>query len=90
MSKAFFTHCISFFLTYSPPGPSFINLFVQYLVTERYAAPPTTHGERPRDTNPGRADLVAGTLTTRPPSLSAPCLAKSRLATVLLSESQDL
>ena len=51
--------------TYSQPGPSFINLFALYSHSD---LPPLRLlcGEAPpgRDSNPGRADLVAGTLTT--------------------------
>ena len=53
-------------------GPSFINLFVQYSCTERSAAPQVTLWGRPapgRDAYPRRADLVAGTPTTRPSHL---------------------
>ena len=53
------------FLTYNQPGPSFINLFVQDSQRE---LPPlrALWGEAPgRDSNPGRADLVAGTLDHR-------------------------
>ena len=53
------------FLTYNQPGPSFINLFVQDSQRE---LPPlrALWGEAPgRESNPGRADLVAGTLDHR-------------------------
>ena len=67
-SKSFQTQAI--FLTYSQPGPSFINLFVQYSQSDLPPLRPLC-GEAPgRDSNPGRADLVAGTLTTRPPHLT--------------------
>ena len=45
------------------------NLFVQYSQSELPPLRPLC-GEAPgRDLNPGRTDLVAGTLTTRPPPL---------------------
>ena len=56
-----------FFSTYSQPGPSFNTLFVQS------GLPPfrPLRGEAPgRDSNPGRVDLLAGTLITRPPHLT--------------------
>ena len=59
-----------FFFSYSQPGPSFINLFVQYSQSDLPPLRPLC-GEAPaRDTNLGRVDLVAGTLTTRPPHLT--------------------
>ena len=63
---------ILFYLTYSQPGPSFFffNLFVQYSQSDLPPLRPLC-GEAPgRDSNPGRADLMAGTLTTRPPHLT--------------------
>ena len=64
-------YCFFFFFpTYRQPGPSFISLFVQYSQSD---LPPLRAlcGEAPgRDSNPWRADLVAGTLTTRPPHLT--------------------
>ena len=53
------------FFIYSQPEPSFINLFVQYSQSDLPPLRPLC-GEAPgRDSNPGRADLVAGTLTTK-------------------------
>ena len=60
-----------FFITYSQPGPSFINLFVQYSQSDlRPLRPLCGEALGVRDSNPGRADLVTGTLTTRPPHLT--------------------
>ena len=60
----------SIFFTYSQHGPSFINLFVQFSPSDLPPLRPFC-GEVPgRDSNPGRADLVAGTLTTRPQHLT--------------------
>ena len=60
---------VLFLLTFSQSGPSFINLFVQYSQSDLPPLRPL-YGEAPgRDSNPGRADLVAETLTTRPPHL---------------------
>ena len=60
------SHKCFFFLTYSQPGPSFIILFVQYSQSDLPPLRPLC-GEAPgRDSNPGRADLVAGTLTPKP------------------------
>ena len=60
-----------FFETYSQPKPSFI---IYLYSIHRAICRPLDHalcGEAPgRDSNPGRADLVAGTLTTRPPHLT--------------------
>ena len=59
-----------FFFTYSQHGPSFINLFVQFSQSDLPPLRPFC-GEVPgRDSNPGRADLVAGTLTRWPPHLT--------------------
>ena len=53
-----------------PSGPSVIDLFVQYSQSDLPPLRPLLCGEAPgRESNPGRADLVAGTLTTRPPNL---------------------
>ena len=57
------------YIIYSQPGPIFINLFVQYSQSDLLPLRPLC-GEAPgRDSNPGRADLVVGTLTTGPPHL---------------------
>ena len=61
----------AFAFTYSQLGPSFLNLFVQYSQIDLPPLRPLC-GEAPpgRDSNPGRAELVAaGTLTTGPPQL---------------------
>ena len=58
------SHCM--IVTTANLGLVFSNLFVQYSQRD---LPPLRSlcGEAPgRDANPGRADLVAGTLTTRP------------------------
>ena len=55
---------ISIFFTFSQPGPSFINLFLDYSQSD---LPPLRQLCEARDSNLGRADLVAGTLNTRPP-----------------------
>ena len=54
--------------TYSQPEPNFINLIVQYSQSDLPPLRPV-YGED-RDSIPGRANLVAGTLTTRPPHLT--------------------
>ena len=57
--------------TDNQPGPSFTNLFllVQYSQSDLPPLRPLG-GEAPgRDSNPGWADLQAGTLATRPPHL---------------------
>ena len=57
-----------FFFLFDLPGFSF-NLFVQHSQSDLPPLRPLC-GEVPgRDSNLGRADLVAGTLTTRPPHL---------------------
>ena len=69
-----------FFFTYSQPGPSF-NLFVQNSLSYLPPLRPLC-GEAPgRDSNLGRADLVAGSLTsnhktTTPPWTTTPPFTK--------------
>ena len=61
------TTLVKDFFFYSHPWPSFSNLLVQYLQSDL----PPLRPHRPlqgRDLNSVRADLVAGTLTTRPPA----------------------
>ena len=63
-----YTYCFIVF-NLQPIWAKFDNLFVQYSQSDLPPLRPLC-GEAPgRDSNPGRADLVAGTLTIRPPHL---------------------
>ena len=52
-----------YFFTYSQPGHSFINFFVQYSQSDLPPLRPLCSEAPGRDSNLGRADLVAGTPT---------------------------
>ena len=65
-------HIFAFFLltaNLDQVGPSFINVFVQYSQSDLPPLRPLGVA-RGRDSNLGRAELVAETLTTRPPHLT--------------------
>ena len=78
-SKFFFTYAsfqifklllLFFILTANLGLVLFFNLFVQYSQSGLLPLRPFCGDAPGRDSNPGWVDLVAGTLTTRPPHLT--------------------